>query len=53
MWPTFKTEKPIQPPVILDGDMKLATLAFGFTIGFGWFVVWHAVRQTRKTRRWS
>ncbi|CAE7068333.1 unnamed protein product [Rhizoctonia solani] len=53
MWPTFKTEEPIKPPVILDGDMRLATLAFGFTIGFGWFVVWHAIRQTRKTRKWS
>ncbi|CAE6423868.1 unnamed protein product [Rhizoctonia solani] len=53
MWPTFKTEEPIKPPVILDGDMRLATMAFGFTIGFGWFVVWHAIRQTRKTRRWS
>ncbi|KAJ1305465.1 hypothetical protein OPQ81_000473 [Rhizoctonia solani] len=53
MWPTFKTEKPIEHPVILDGDMRLATLAFGFTIGFGYFVVWHAIRQTQKTRRWS
>lgn len=53
MWPTFKTEKPIELPPLLDGDMRLATLAFGFTIGFGYFVVWHAIRQTQKTRRWS
>ncbi|CAE6438078.1 unnamed protein product [Rhizoctonia solani] len=53
MWPTFKTEKPIAPLPITDGDMRLATLAFGFTIGFGYFVVWHAIRQTQKTRRWS
>ncbi|KAF8732526.1 hypothetical protein RHS02_06167, partial [Rhizoctonia solani] len=53
MWPTFETEKPVVPLPITDGDMRLATLAFGFTIGFGYFVVWHAIRQTQKTRRWS
>ncbi|QRV93458.1 Es2 domain-containing protein [Ceratobasidium sp. AG-Ba] len=53
MWPTFKTEHPIEMHPVLDGDMRLATLAFGFTIGFGYFVSWHAIKQTKKTRRWS
>ncbi|KAB5592700.1 hypothetical protein CTheo_3843 [Ceratobasidium theobromae] len=51
MWPTFETEHPIEPPLVRDGDMRLATMAFGFTVGFGYFVTWHAIRQTQKTRR--
>ncbi|CAE6487590.1 unnamed protein product [Rhizoctonia solani] len=48
MWPTFKTEHPFKPTEVLPEDVRLATLAFGFTIGFGYFVVWHAIKQTRK-----
>ncbi|CAE6448215.1 unnamed protein product [Rhizoctonia solani] len=51
MWPTFKTEHPFRETEVLPRDIKLATLAFGFTIGFGWFVVWHAIKQTRKIRK--
>ncbi|CAE6536210.1 unnamed protein product [Rhizoctonia solani] len=47
-WPTFHTEHPIKQLEVKDGDMKLATLAFGWTIGFGYFVVWHAIRQTKR-----
>ncbi|CAE7147969.1 unnamed protein product [Rhizoctonia solani] len=47
-WPTFETEKPIEELVVKDADMKLATLAFGWTIGFGYFVTWHAIRQTKR-----
>ncbi|KAF8608303.1 hypothetical protein BDV93DRAFT_393191, partial [Ceratobasidium sp. AG-I] len=36
-----------------EGDMRLSTLAFGFTLGFGYFVVWHAIKQTRRSGRWS
>ncbi|KAG9083799.1 hypothetical protein FRC06_004364 [Ceratobasidium sp. 370] len=39
MWPTFKTEHPVEMLPVRDGDMRLATLAFGFTIGFGYFVL--------------
>ncbi|EUC63869.1 transmembrane protein, putative [Rhizoctonia solani AG-3 Rhs1AP] len=47
-WPTFHTQHPVKQLVVKDGDMKLATLAFGWTIGFGYFVVWHAIRQTKR-----
>ncbi|KAG9104121.1 hypothetical protein FRC06_005237 [Ceratobasidium sp. 370] len=47
-WPTFHTEAPIKEMEVNDGDMKLATLAFGWTIGFGYFVVWHAIKQSKK-----
>ncbi|GAB1522565.1 hypothetical protein RhiTH_005686 [Rhizoctonia solani] len=30
-WPTFHTEEPIKELVVKDADMKLATLAFGWT----------------------
>lgn len=32
MWPAFKTERPFEPLVSLEGDMRLSTLAFGFTV---------------------
>ncbi|KAG9122275.1 hypothetical protein FRC07_001430 [Ceratobasidium sp. 392] len=47
-WPTFQTEAPVQEMEVNDTDMKVATLAFGWTIGFGYFVVWHAIKQSRK-----
>lgn len=34
--------------VVNDGDMKVATLAFGWTLGFGYFVTWHAIQQTKR-----
>ncbi|CAE7182913.1 unnamed protein product [Rhizoctonia solani] len=51
MWPTFKTEHPFKEAEVLPEDVRLATLAFGFTIGFGYFVVWHAIKQTHKIRK--
>ncbi|KAJ1301498.1 hypothetical protein OPQ81_008753 [Rhizoctonia solani] len=47
-WPTFHTEHPIEELVVKDGDMKLATMAFGWTLGFSYFVTWHAIRQTKR-----
>ncbi|CAE6442984.1 unnamed protein product [Rhizoctonia solani] len=47
-WPTFHTEEPIKELVVKDADMKLATLAFGWTLGFSYFVTWHAIRQTKR-----
>ncbi|CAE6475163.1 unnamed protein product [Rhizoctonia solani] len=51
MWPTFKTEHPFKETNVLPEDVRLATLAFGFTTGFGYFVVWHAIKQTHKIRK--
>ncbi|CAE7182916.1 unnamed protein product [Rhizoctonia solani] len=48
MWPTFKTEHPFKEAKSLPEDVRLATLAFGFTMGFGYFVVWHAIKQSHK-----
>ncbi|KAH7305944.1 hypothetical protein B0I35DRAFT_454174 [Stachybotrys elegans] len=32
------------------GDIKLASIAFGFTLGFGFLTVWEAIKQTRRNR---
>jgi hypothetical protein len=32
-------------------DIKIASLAAGFTIGFGFLTVWEAIKQTRRNRR--
>jgi hypothetical protein len=34
-------------PVTRD-DLVIASLAWGFTIGFGWLTTWTAIKQTRK-----
>ncbi|KAJ6628210.1 hypothetical protein B0H10DRAFT_2184956 [Mycena sp. CBHHK59/15] len=47
----FKTAKPYEDLRVTEGDMLIASLAFGWTLGFGYFVVCHAVRETRRTRR--
>jgi hypothetical protein len=31
-------------------DFRLAALAAGFTLGFGFLTVWEAVKQTRRNR---
>ena len=31
-------------------DYKVAALAAGFTIGFGFLTVWEAIKQTRRNR---
>ncbi|KAK7465292.1 hypothetical protein VKT23_005271 [Stygiomarasmius scandens] len=53
MWPTFKTEHPFDPPVFTKLDVSLVSLVWGFTLGFGYFVVLHAVRLTRRVKRFS
>jgi len=30
------------------GDIQIATLAAGFTLGFGFLTVWEAIKQTRR-----
>ncbi|CUA71662.1 hypothetical protein RSOLAG22IIIB_04708 [Rhizoctonia solani] len=44
-------EHPFKETKVLPEDVRLATLAFGFTTGFGYFVVWHAINQTHKIRQ--
>ncbi|KAG8761734.1 hypothetical protein FRC11_013353 [Ceratobasidium sp. 423] len=53
MWPTFETEHPFKSAETLPEDVRLATLAFGFTMGFGYFVIWHAIKQTHRIQRRS
>jgi hypothetical protein len=31
-------------------DFKVASMAFGFTIGFGFLTTWEAIKQTRRNR---
>ncbi|KIY67495.1 hypothetical protein CYLTODRAFT_375924 [Cylindrobasidium torrendii FP15055 ss-10] len=47
-WPT---EKPYQPLSVSRGDMILASMAFGWTLGFGYFTALHCIRETKRSRR--
>ncbi|KAL0567126.1 hypothetical protein V5O48_014872, partial [Marasmius crinis-equi] len=47
----FRTEKPYEDLVITTNDIKIASLAFGWTLGFGYFTACHCVRETVRTRR--
>lgn len=31
-------------------DFKVAAMAFGFTVGFGFLTTWEAIKQTRRNR---
>lgn len=33
-----------------SNDNKVAAMAFGFTIGFGFLTTWEAIKQTRRNR---
>jgi hypothetical protein len=33
-----------------ESDIKVASLAAGFTLGFGFLTVWEAMKQTRRNR---
>ena len=33
---------------VTDDDLALASLAWGFTIGFGWLTTWTAMKQTKR-----
>lgn len=33
-----------------ETDIKVASLAAGFTLGFGFLTVWEAMKQTRRNR---
>ncbi|ESK90218.1 hypothetical protein Moror_7723 [Moniliophthora roreri MCA 2997] len=47
-WPT---EKPYELLEVTTRDIKIASLAFGWTLGFGYFTACHAVRETRRSGR--
>ncbi|PVH96454.1 hypothetical protein DM02DRAFT_508588, partial [Periconia macrospinosa] len=36
------------PQEVTQDDLALASLAWGFTIGFGWLTTWTAMKQTRQ-----
>ncbi|KAH9899063.1 hypothetical protein F4778DRAFT_792475 [Xylariomycetidae sp. FL2044] len=36
------------PQEVTTSDLAIASLAWGFNIGFGWLTAWAAVKQTRK-----
>ncbi|KAL0578213.1 hypothetical protein V5O48_003788 [Marasmius crinis-equi] len=47
----FSTEKPYEDLKITRSDLRIASLAFGWTLGFGYFTACHCVRETSRTRR--
>ncbi|KAF8917828.1 hypothetical protein CPB85DRAFT_142067 [Mucidula mucida] len=47
----WATEKPFEFLTVTQGDMNLASIAFGWSLGFGYFAVCHAVRESRRARR--
>ncbi|KAJ6514918.1 hypothetical protein C8R47DRAFT_496325 [Mycena vitilis] len=49
----FTTAKPYVDLIVTESDMIVASLAFGWTLGFGYFTACHAVRETRRTRRFN
>ncbi|TFL07891.1 hypothetical protein BDV98DRAFT_42047 [Pterulicium gracile] len=53
MWPTITSYKPLEPPPLTRCDLILASMAFGFTIGFGYFVTYHAVQLTLRVKRFT
>ncbi|KAH8654720.1 hypothetical protein BGZ61DRAFT_373339 [Ilyonectria robusta] len=36
------------PQEVTEDDLALASLAWGFTIGFGWLTTWTAMKQTKR-----
>ncbi|KAF8577590.1 hypothetical protein K439DRAFT_1364370 [Ramaria rubella] len=38
---------------VTSGDLMVTSIAFGFTVGFSWFVLYHAVKLTYRAPRWS
>ncbi|KAF8908007.1 hypothetical protein CPB85DRAFT_1436270 [Mucidula mucida] len=49
----FKTEKPFEELIVTPGDLTLGSIVFGFFFGFAIHVVWSAVKETRRARRFS
>lgn len=36
---------------VTENDLAIASLAWGFTLGFGWLTTWTAIKQTTKIWR--
>ena len=36
------------PQEVTENDLIIASLAWGFTIGFGWLTTWTAMKQSRQ-----
>jgi hypothetical protein len=39
------------PEVSTKSDLAIASIAFGWTLGFGWLTSWTALKQTRHIQR--
>ena len=39
------------PQPTTSADLAIASIAFGWTLGFGWLTTWTAYRQTRRVRQ--
>ena len=39
------------PQEVTEEDITIASLAWGFTLGFGILTVWHAIKQTKRAIR--
>ncbi|KAF9043837.1 hypothetical protein BDZ89DRAFT_1128164 [Hymenopellis radicata] len=49
----FKTEKPFEELIVTPGDLTLGSIVFGFFFGFAVHVLWGAILETRRARRFS
>jgi len=38
---------------VTETDIIVATLTFGWTCGFGYFVLWHVIKQTQRTEKFN
>ncbi|KAH7103672.1 hypothetical protein BKA62DRAFT_48180 [Auriculariales sp. MPI-PUGE-AT-0066] len=47
----FQTEYPWQNPVVSTSDRNIASIAFGWTLGFGFFVFLRVFRESRRVGR--
>ncbi|TFK96678.1 hypothetical protein BDV98DRAFT_608089 [Pterulicium gracile] len=51
MWPEFERERPFVPWNFSRGEVIAACMMWGFTLGFGYFVVYHAYQLTMRVKR--
>jgi len=49
----FKTQRPFVTPEVSRSELLLASMLFGFLLGFGYFACLTVVAETRRTRRFS
>ncbi|TFK98243.1 hypothetical protein BDV98DRAFT_596008 [Pterulicium gracile] len=51
MWPEFEREHPFVPWAFSRGEVIAACMMWGFTLGFGYFVTYHAYQLTARVKR--